>query len=80
MPIVGLEKLINGIVLLVLGTGIMIVSKKMARACRASKVKIFGEARYDDGSEFLARCGILFIGVMGIIGGCLLIYQYFYGP
>ncbi|NVL90430.1 MAG: hypothetical protein HWN69_05460 [Desulfobacterales bacterium] len=76
MQIEGLEKLINGIVMLVIGMGIIIKSKSIAKVCRNNKVKIFGEAKYDDISEFIARYGIVSIGIIGILGSFFQIYQY----
>ena len=76
MQIVGLEKLITGIVMLVMGLGIVIKSKSIAKACRDNKVKVFGEGNYDDTSEFIAKCGIILTGIVGILGSFLQIYQY----
>ncbi|MBW2021144.1 MAG: hypothetical protein JRI58_13600 [Deltaproteobacteria bacterium] len=76
MQVEGLEKLITGIVMLVVGLGIVIKSKSIAKACRDNKVKVFGEAKHDDTSEFIAKGGVILIGIVGILGGFLKIYQY----
>ena len=76
MQIAGLGNLINGIVLFALGVGIVIKSKSFARVCRENKVRLLGEAPYDDISEFIARILLTLIGVVFVLGSILQIYQY----
>ncbi len=76
MSIAVSEKLVNGIILLILSVCIIIKSKSIAKACRDHKVKVFGVAKYDDRSELIARCGIIFIGVCFGLGSFLQIYQF----
>ncbi len=79
MSIGGLAKLINGIVLFVLGVGIIITSKSLAKGCREEKIKIFGEAKYDDISEVIARALLILIGIVFVLGSFLHIYRYLSG-
>jgi len=76
MQIAGLEKLINGIVFSVLGIGVIIKSKSFAKVCRENKVRLLGEARYDDISEVIAKFLLILIGVVFILGSFLQAYQH----
>jgi hypothetical protein len=77
MQIESLEQLISGIVLSILGVGVIIKNKKFASACKESKIKLIGEAKYDNLSEAAARFFLILIGVVFFLGGFLQIYQYF---
>ena len=76
MQVAGLEKLISGTVMLVIGLGITIKNKNIAKVCRNNKVKMLGKAQHDDIGELIARFAIITIGIVAVLGSFLKIYEY----
>lgn len=76
MQLEGMEQLISGIILAILGIGIILKSKNIAEICRENKTKLFGEARYDRISEVVARLLLALVGIVAILGSFLEVCEY----
>jgi hypothetical protein len=77
MQLIDYEQLISGIVLVILGIVVIIKSRSIAKVCRENKIKLFGEASYDNISEAIARYILILIGVIFLLGSSLQVYQCF---
>jgi len=79
MQLEGLEQLISGIVMSVLGIGVVVKRNPIARICNQHKRKIFGEGTHDHINETVVRFLLALIGIVFVLASLLQVSRFIVG-